>query len=85
MCLLKNEVDVIDPDEIILPLIKHHVWEYSRSKFWDDAIYSRNSADLNVAEYIGSIIKDVGENNRYHEDIFKIHISAVLTHMGEKN
>jgi hypothetical protein len=44
-----------------------------------------------VAEHIGTIIKDEMENkmlsetgdNRYHEDILKIHVANVLTNMKE--
>ncbi|CAF1312927.1 unnamed protein product [Rotaria sordida] len=58
-------------------------------KFWDNGIWPGNSPDLNVAKRIGSINKDEVEkkmlsetgHNRYLEDILKMHITNVLTHM----
>ncbi len=52
-------------------------------------IWSGNSPDLNVAEHIGTIIKDEVEkkmlsetgHSRYLEEILKMHISDVLTNM----
>ncbi|CAF2058602.1 unnamed protein product [Rotaria magnacalcarata] len=79
---------------------KHHVCEQIKLNicfktmmlsFWGNDIWPGNSPDLNVAECIGSIIKDEVETkmlseteyNRYHEDTLKMHIENVLTSMEE--
>ncbi|CAF2161526.1 unnamed protein product [Rotaria magnacalcarata] len=82
---LKNEDNVIDPDEVIFVHDKalcmranktQHLLQENDVKFWSNDIWPGNSPDLNVAECIGSIIKDEVETkmpseteyNRYHED-----------------
>ncbi|CAM4844297.1 unnamed protein product, partial [Rotaria magnacalcarata] len=85
---LKKEDNVIDPDEIIFvhekaPCMRanktQHLLQDNDVKFWGNDIWPGDSPDLNVAECIGSIIKDEVETkllseteyNRYHEDTLK--------------
>ncbi|CAF3724849.1 unnamed protein product [Rotaria socialis] len=80
---LKNEDNVIEPDE--------HLLQDNYVKFWGNDNWPGNSPDLNVAERIGSIFKDEVEKqmlsetwyNRYHVDTLKMHIENVLTSMKE--
>ncbi|CAF3787048.1 unnamed protein product [Rotaria socialis] len=68
-----------------------HLLQDNDVKFWGNDIWPGNSPDLNVAECIGSIIKDEVETkmlseteyNRYHEDTLKMYIENVLTSMEE--
>ncbi|CAF5227526.1 unnamed protein product, partial [Rotaria magnacalcarata] len=68
-----------------------HLLQDNDVKFWGNDIWPGNSPDLNVAECIGSIIKDEvetqmlseAEYNQYHEDTLKMHIENVLTSMEE--
>ncbi|CAF1353673.1 unnamed protein product [Rotaria sp. Silwood1] len=64
---LKNEENVIDHDEVIFvhdkaPCMRanktQHLLQDNDVKFWGNDIWPGNSPDLNVAEHIGSIIKD---------------------------
>ena len=66
-----------------------HLLQENNVKFWGNDIWPGNSPDLNVAERIGSIIKDEVEkkmlsetgHNRYLEDTLKVHITNVLTNI----
>ncbi|CAF3799088.1 unnamed protein product [Rotaria sp. Silwood1] len=95
---LKNEENVIDPDEVIFihdnaPCMRayptQHLLQDNDIKFWDNDIWPGNSSDLNVAEHIGTIIKDEVEkkmlsepgHSRYLEETLKMHISDVLKNM----
>ncbi|CAF2518081.1 unnamed protein product [Rotaria sp. Silwood2] len=95
---LKNEENVIDPDEVIFVCDKapcmrayqtHHLLQDNDVKFWGNDIWPENSPDLNVAEHIGTIIKDEVEkkilsepgHSRYLEETLKMHISDVLKNM----
>ena len=57
--------------------------------FWDNDIWPSNSPDLNVAEHIGTKIKDEIERkllletdeNRYKQEILEKHLIDVLTNM----
>ncbi|CAF1577895.1 unnamed protein product [Rotaria magnacalcarata] len=68
-----------------------HLLQDNDVKFWGNDIWSGNSPDLNVAECIGSIMKDkvetkmlpVTEYSQYHEDTPKMHIENVPTSMEE--
>ncbi|CAM4838139.1 unnamed protein product, partial [Rotaria magnacalcarata] len=68
-----------------------HLLQDNDVNFWGDDIWPGNSPDLNVAECIGSIIKDEVETqmlseteyNRYHEDTLKMHVENVLTSMED--
>jgi hypothetical protein len=68
-----------------------HLIQDNDVNFWGNDICPGNSPDLNVAEHIGSIIKDEVEskmlsetgNNRYDEEILKKHIENVLINMEE--
>ena len=64
---LKNEENVIDPDEVIFVHDKalcmranktQHLLKDNDVRFWGNDIWAGNSPDLNAAEHIGSIIKD---------------------------
>ncbi|CAF0795877.1 unnamed protein product [Rotaria sordida] len=95
---LKNEENVIDPDEVIFihdkaPCMRayptQHLLQDNDIKFWGNHIWPGNSPDLNVAEHIGTIIKDEVEkkmlsetrDSRYLEETLKMHLSDVLTNM----
>ncbi|CAF1396177.1 unnamed protein product [Rotaria sordida] len=95
---LKNEENVIDPDEVIFihdkaPCMRayptQHLLQDNDIKFWGNDIWPENSPDLNVAEHIGTIIKDEVEkkmlsepgHSRYLEETLKMHISDVLKNM----
>ena len=64
-----------------------HLLHDNNLKFWGDDIWPGNSPDLNVAEWIESIIKDEVEekmlsetrDNCYREDILKVDLTNVLT------
>ena len=66
-----------------------HLLQDNDIKFWGNDIWPGNSPDLNVAEHIGSIIKDEVEtkmlsetrDSRYLEETLKMHLSDVLTDM----
>ncbi|CAF1671499.1 unnamed protein product [Adineta ricciae] len=68
-----------------------HLFQDNDVNFWGNDIWLGNSRDLNVAEHIGSIIKDEVEkkmlseagNDRYLGATLKIHIEDVLTNMEE--
>ena len=64
---LKDEENVIDVDEVTLvhdkaPCMRayqtQHLLQDNDIKFWGNDIWPGNSPDLNVAEHIGTIIKD---------------------------
>ncbi len=63
-----------------------HLLQDNDVKFWGNDIWPGNSPNINVAECIGSIIKDEVETkmlseteyNRYDEDTLKIHIENLL-------
>ena len=95
---LKNEENVIDPDEVIFvhdkaPCMRvnqtQHLLQGNDVKFWGNDTWPGNSPDLNVAEHIGTIIKDEVEKkmlsepglSRYLEETLKMHISDVLKNM----
>ncbi|CAF0742559.1 unnamed protein product [Didymodactylos carnosus] len=90
--------NVIDPDEVTfvhdkVPCMRanktQHLLQGNNVKFWGNDIWPGNSRNLNVAERIGSIIKDEVEkktlsetgHNRYLEDILTVHITNVLTNI----
>lgn len=88
---LKNEENVIDPDEVIFvhdkaPCMKanqtQHLLKNNDVKFWGNDIWPGNSPDLNVAEHIGSIIKDEVEKKCYRKleitDFLKKHSKCTL-------
>jgi hypothetical protein len=92
---LKNEENVIDVDEVIFvhdkaPCMKANMTQqliqHNNINFWSNNSWSRNSPDLNVAEHIGTIIKDEVEkrmltetgSDRYSEETLKNHIIDVL-------
>ncbi|CAF3008726.1 unnamed protein product [Rotaria sp. Silwood2] len=66
-----------------------HLLQDNDVKFWGNDIWPENSPDLNVAEHIGTIIKDEVEKkmlseprrSRYLEETLKMHISDVLKNM----
>ncbi len=69
---LKNEDNVIDPDEVIFvhdkaPRMRANktqdLFQDNDVKFWGNDIQQGNSLDLDAAEHIGSIIKDEVEKN----------------------
>ncbi|CAF3865513.1 unnamed protein product [Rotaria sp. Silwood1] len=95
---LKNEENVIDVDEVTFLHDKascmrayqtQHLLRDNDIKFWRNDIWPGNSPDLNVAEHIGTIIKDEVEKkmlsetrqSRYLEETLKMHLSDVLTNM----
>jgi hypothetical protein len=95
---LKDEENVIDPDHVIFvhgkaPCMRanmtQHLLQDNYINFWGNDTWSGNSPDLNVAEYIGTIIKNEVEqkmlsetqHNRYEEETLKNHLSYVLTKM----
>jgi hypothetical protein len=92
---LKNEENVIDLDEVIFvhdkaPCMKVNMTQQliqdSNIDFWGNNIWPGNSPDLNVAEHIGTIIKNEVEkrmlsetgSDRYSEETLKNHIIDVL-------
>ena len=83
---LNNEENVIDPDEVIFvhdkaPCMRankiQHLFQDNDVKLWGNDIWPGNSPDLNVAEHVGSIIKDEVEKKCCQKldiiDILKIH------------
>lgn len=73
---LKNEENVIDPDEVTFvhdkaPCMRanqtQHLLQDNGLKFWGNDIWPGNSPDLNAAEHIGSIIKDEVEKKMLSE------------------
>ncbi|CAF4827389.1 unnamed protein product, partial [Rotaria sp. Silwood1] len=73
---LKNEENVIDPDEVIFvhgkaPCMRayqtQHLLQDNDVKFWGNDIWPGNSPDLNIAEHIGTIIKDEVEKKMLSE------------------
>jgi hypothetical protein len=73
---LKNEENVIDPDEVIFihdkaPCMRayptQHLLQDNDIKFWGNDIWPGNSPDLNAAEHIGTIIKDEVEKKMLSE------------------
>ena len=73
---LKNNENVIDPDEVILihdkaPCMRanqtQHLLQDNGVKFWGNDIWPGNSPDLNAAEHIGTIIKDEVEKKCYQK------------------
>ncbi|CAF1074391.1 unnamed protein product [Adineta ricciae] len=88
---LKNKKNVIDPDEVILihgktPCMRVYPTQHLLQ---ENDIWPGNSLDLNVAEHVGSIIKDEVEtkmlsetrDSRYLEETLKMHLSHVLADM----
>ena len=64
---LKNEENVIDPDQVVFvhdkaPCMRANMTQQLLKEndtiFWGNDIWPGNSPDLNVAEHIGTIIKD---------------------------
>jgi len=95
---LKDEENVIDPDEVIFvhdkaPCMRaymtQHLLQDNDINFWGNDIWPGNSPDLNVAENIGTVIKNEveekmlleTEGDRYKEETLKEHLSYVLTNM----
>ncbi|CAF2818222.1 unnamed protein product [Rotaria sp. Silwood2] len=95
---LKNEENVIDSNQVIFVHNKascmqanqtQHLLRNNDVKFWGNDIWPGNSPDLNVAEHIGTIVKDEVEkkmlsdieHSRYLEETLMMHISDVLTNM----
>ncbi|CAF1268087.1 unnamed protein product [Rotaria sp. Silwood1] len=73
---LKNEENVIDPDEVIFvhdkaPCMRanmtQHLLQDNNIKFWRNDTWSGNSPDLNVAEHIGTVIKNEVEKQCYQK------------------
>ena len=73
---LRNEENVIDPNEVIFvhdkaPCMKanktQHLFQDNDVKFWGNDIWPANSPDLNAAEDGGSIIKDEVEKKMLSE------------------
>ena len=73
---LRDEENVIDPDEVIFvhdkaPCMRanktQHLIQDNDIKFWGNDIWPGNSPDLNVAEHFGSIIKDEVEKKMLSE------------------
>ncbi|CAF3029224.1 unnamed protein product [Rotaria sp. Silwood2] len=95
---LENEENIIDVDEVTFvpdkaPCMRANMTQHllydNAIQFWGNDIWPGNSPDLNVAEHIGTIIKDEvekkmlleTEHNRYLENTLKLHLSDVLTNM----
>ena len=95
---LKDEKNVIDPDEVIFvhdkaPCMRanmtQHLLQDNNINFWGNDTWPGNSPDLNVAEHIGTVIKNEVEQkmlsgtgeDRYKEETLKTHLSCVLTNM----
>jgi len=95
---LKNEENVIDPDQVVFvhdkaPCMRanmtQHLLKENDIIFWGNDIWPGNSPDLNVAEHIGTIIKDEVERkilsetveNRYKHEILQKHVTDALTDM----
>ena len=95
---LKNKKNVIDPDEVIFvhdkaprmrAYMTQHLLQDNDINFWGNDIWPGNSPDLNVAEHIGTVIKNEvekkmlseREDHRFQEETLKKHISDVLTNM----
>ncbi|CAF5015605.1 unnamed protein product, partial [Rotaria sp. Silwood1] len=73
---LKNEENVIDPDEVTFIHDKasctrayktQHLLQDNDVKFWGNDIRPGNSPDLNVPEHIGTVIKDEVEKKMLSE------------------
>ena len=66
-----------------------HLLQDNNIDFWGNDTWPGNSPDLNVAEHIGTVIKnEIQQNllsemveNRYKEETRKKHLSHVLTNM----
>jgi hypothetical protein len=66
-----------------------HLLEDNDINFWGNDIWPGNSPDLNVAEHIGTVVKNEVEkkmlsdtkHHRFQEETLKKHISDVLTNM----
>jgi hypothetical protein len=95
---LKNEENVIDLDQVIFvhdkePCMRanmtQHLLKENDITFWGNDIWPGNSPDLNVAEHIGTKIKDEVERkllletveNRYKQEILEKHLIDVLNDM----
>ncbi|CAF1396537.1 unnamed protein product [Didymodactylos carnosus] len=95
---MKNEENVIDVDEVIFvhdkapcmkPNMTQQLIQDNNIKFWGNNIWAGNSPDLNVAEHMGTIIKDEVEkrmlsetgSDRYSEETLKNHIIDILQNM----
>jgi hypothetical protein len=95
---LKDEENVIDSDEVIFvhdkaPCMRaymtQHLLQDNDINFWGNDIWPGNSPDLNVAERIGTVIKNEveqkvlleTEGDRYKEETLKEHLLYVLTNM----
>ncbi|CAF1491778.1 unnamed protein product, partial [Didymodactylos carnosus] len=93
-----NEENVIDVDEVIFvhdkaPCMKANMTQQlikdNNIKFWGNIIWPGNSPNLNVAEHIGTIIKDEVDkrmlsetgSDRYSEETLKKYIVDVLQNM----
>ncbi|CAF3372808.1 unnamed protein product, partial [Rotaria sp. Silwood2] len=73
---LKNEENAIDVDEVVfvhdkVPCMKANMTQQliqdNNINFWGNNIWHGNSPDLNVAEHIGTIIKDEFEKRMLSE------------------
>jgi hypothetical protein len=95
---LKDEENVIAFDQVIFvhdkaPCMRanmtQHLLTENNITFWGNDTWPGNSTDLNVAEHIGTIIKDEVERkilletleNRYKHETLKNHLVDVLTNM----
>jgi hypothetical protein len=95
---LKDEENVIDPDQVIFvhdkaPCMRTNMTQYLLKEnditFWGNDTWSGNSPDLNVAEHVGTIIKDEVQRkilsetveNRYKQETLNKHLIDVLTNM----
>jgi len=95
---LKDEENVIDPDQVIFvhdkapcmhATMTQHLLKENDITFWRNDTWLDNSPDLNVAEHVGTIIKDEVERkilsetveNHYKQETLKKHLIDVLTHM----
>jgi hypothetical protein len=82
---LKHEENVIDPDHVIFV---HDKAPRMRANMTQHLLQD-NETDLNVAEHIGTVIKNEveqkmlleTEQNRYKEETLKKHLSYVLANM----
>ncbi|CAF2418175.1 unnamed protein product [Rotaria sp. Silwood2] len=84
---LKNEENVIDPDEVIFihdkaPCMRayqiQHFLQDNDVKFWGNDIWPGNSPDLNVPEHIGTIIKDEVEKKMLSEPRHSRYVEETL-------
>ncbi|CAF3266560.1 unnamed protein product [Rotaria sp. Silwood2] len=95
---LKDEKNVIDRDEVIFvhdkaPCMRanmtQHLFQDNNINFWGNDTWPGISPDLNMAEHIGTVIKNAvaqkmlsgTRKDRYKDETLKKHLSYVLTNM----